>query len=332
MERRPAAIRRHDLARGPVHLLLRLPDRAALPVRELDHRHRHVHEPPDDEPRRSRRTPRKHIPFGRPRLRDLPPAALARGPRNRSQTLHHPDHPHEHRPDRSRSLLRRSAGSLARLPRQRGAACPARRDLPAERRLQPRIERLGIPQVLQFREDIARFHLRSPSLGRGSRTRNLRLHHRRGGPRHELAALWLQPRNQPPTGRSRRSGRIPQHVDAEQYDPQERAADPLVGGHRRTRGALPPEGTPGPLQRGRIRDLVHLQPVAPGSHDRPPGTRRQTPRIHPLPAPRHAAARRNAPGDRTQRQTQVPLHPPLLRVAFQLPPALSPGVRPLPPR
>ncbi len=99
--------------------------------------------------------------------------------------------------------------------------------------------------------------------------------------------------------------------------------------HRRT---LPPQGAPGAVQRGRFRDLVHLQPVAAGRHDRQTRPRRRPPDLYPLAAPRHAAAGRGAPRRGRQQGAEDALHTPLLRLALQLPPALPARVRAFPPR
>ena len=74
-----------------------------------------------------------------------PAAAVARGPGDRPQTLHFAHDAAERRADRRGDLRSRNAGPLARLPRERGPARAARRNLPAERLLQPRTERLGVP-------------------------------------------------------------------------------------------------------------------------------------------------------------------------------------------
>ena len=257
---------------------------------------------------------------------------MARGPRDRTQTLHHAHGAHEHRSDRGGALRRGPAGPVARLPRQRGAARAARRDFPAQHHVQPRVERLGVPQVVQLPQNLRGLHLRGRTHGRSSGTRGLRIYHRGGVARDELAALRLRAGDQSPALRSRRSGGFPRRADPEQHHPQERAADPLVRSHRRTRGAVPPQGPSGALQRGGIRHVVHLQPVAAGRDDRPPGPRRQTRDLHPLAAPRHAAARRDAQGARKKHVAETPFRAPLLRFALQLPPALSARVRPFPAR
>ena len=55
---------------------------------------------------------------------------------------------------------------------------PATKEQYYERSLQPRTERLGIPQVVQLRKDLRRIQLRSRAHGRSPRTRGLCIYYR----------------------------------------------------------------------------------------------------------------------------------------------------------
>ena len=88
-----------------------------------------------------------------------------------------------------------------------------------------------------FEKSSEGFSYAPPADGAGPRARSLYLRHRRGIARDELAALRLRPRDEPPPVAGPGPRGIPQHADTEQYDAQKRAADPLFGEHRRTRGA-----------------------------------------------------------------------------------------------
>ena len=198
VERGTAPFGHNDLAGVPVHFPVCVPDRAAVPFRQLDHRHGHVHQPGDDQPGRGGRAAEQHLPLRDPGLRDVPAAAVVRRARNRAQTADIAHHAHERRADRGGAHGAGHAGAVAGLPRERRPARAAGRDLSAQRALQRTPERHGIPQGLQFRGDLGGFHLRCVAHGPGAGARDIRLRHRRSLACDELAVVRLRPRDESP--------------------------------------------------------------------------------------------------------------------------------------
>lgn len=262
LERRAPTFGSHDLARLPVHLLLRFPDRAALSVRQLDHRRRHAHQRTDDQSGRGGRAAGQYLPVHHHRLRDVRTPAVVRLPRNRTSSLPLAHYAQESRAVGHYAHGHRRADPDSRLPRERGQAGAQDGYFPAQCLLQREGQRIGVPQDARFPANVGGFSLRGSPCGRRPGAGNLCLRHRRSVAGSELAALRLRPRDQsPPEPRSGR-GRLSQPHHPEQRHPQKRADDPLVRWNRRARRALPPPRTAGPVQRGGFPHLVPLEPGA----------------------------------------------------------------------
>ena len=159
------------------------------------------------------------------------------------ETLHDAHDAHEHRTDRRRALRAGHAGPVAGLPRQRGAGtCCATKSSRSTSSTTSGLSGSEFRKSCNFEKTSEGFTYGAERTAAGARTRDLRLHHRRGVACDELAALRLRTRDQSAACADRRPGALPRHAHAEQHHAQERAADPLVGRNRRTRGAVPPAG------------------------------------------------------------------------------------------
>ncbi len=144
VERLAAPLGRRHLALLPLRLFRGVPDRAALSVRQLDHRHRHVHQPLHDQSRRGGRAAGQHLASHSDRSGDLPASALGRHGRDSGETADPLPHPPLAGISRRGVVSAGLRGAESGPRSERRKARAQKRCLPDQRVLQSEAQYLGI--------------------------------------------------------------------------------------------------------------------------------------------------------------------------------------------